>query len=247
MKVYGLIGYPLGHSFSKKYFSEKFLKEKVNDSRYENYPLDDINKLTAVINDNPDLRGLNVTIPYKQDVIAFLSEMDVTAETIGAVNCIKIYRDGEHPRLKGYNTDVIGFRESLLNMIGNERPRALVFGTGGASKAVLYGLKELGIDYKVVSRKKREEIVSYDDVTEETIKEFKLLINTTPLGTFPETQESVEIPYDAVTNEHFLYDLVYNPAETEFLRKGRIKGAMVKNGYEMLILQAEAGYKIFCE
>ncbi|MCC8089268.1 MAG: shikimate dehydrogenase [Rikenellaceae bacterium] len=247
MKLYGLIGYPLGHSFSKAYFENKFNKEGLSDSKYENYPIQKIGLISELIKNNPELSGLNITIPYKQDIIPFLSDIDNQAKEIGAVNCVKIYREGENYKLKGYNTDVTGFMDSLLNMIGPDRPNALVFGTGGASKAVIFVLKELGIPYKCVSRFSKEGVIPYEEVTRDLISQHKLLINCTPLGTFPNTSDYVNIPYESISQGHYLYDLVYNPSETQFLKKGRMKGATVKNGYEMLVLQAESGYKIFCE
>ena len=246
MKRFGLIGYPLGHSFSKGYFIEKFIREDRPDSVYENFPLDSAGGLPELIASHPDLQGLNVTIPHKQAVLSCLDELDQQAAQIGAVNCIKITRSGGKIHLKGYNTDAWGFGRSLAEMLGKERPDALVLGTGGASKAVAYVLKQLGIRFRFVSRTgDGEAILSYEGLTPETIARTRLIVNTTPLGTYPDTGAMPAIPYDGIGRGHFLHDLVYNPSETAFLREGRVREAAVKNGYAMLVGQAERSWEIW--
>lgn len=240
MKKLGIIGYPLKHSFSQKYFTEKFNNENITNFCYNQYEIDNISKIKDVLNDDK-IVGFNVTIPYKELIIPYLTDIDVTAREIKAVNCVK--RDGE--KLIGYNTDIYGFENSLLDLIGETREHALVFGTGGASKAVCYVLKKLGIEYKIVSRKRSEGTISYEDITTEIMLNHKLLINTTPLGTFPNINDAVNIPYDNIDGSYFVYDLVYNPSDTLFINKARHKGAKVISGYKMLVLQAEAGWNIF--
>ena len=249
MKRFGLIGYPLGHSFSQGYFAEKFRREGLTGCVYENFPLESIADLPGLIAAHPDLCGLNVTIPHKQAVIPFLDELDPQAAEIGAVNCIGITRaaDGK-PCLKGYNADAWGFERSLLALIGNARPDALILGTGGASKAVAYVLARLEIAFRFVSRNgDGRTVLSYSGLTPELIAATPLIINTTPLGTFPNTDTRADIPYDAIGRGHFLHDLVYNPSETAFLREGRRRGAAVKNGYVMLTGQAERSWEIWNE
>ena len=244
MKKYGLVGYPLGHSFSMRYFNSKFEKEKIVEAEFCNYALENINMLPDIIKENPELKGLCITIPYKEDVIKSLDMLDKAAEKIGAVNCIE-FIDG---KLKGFNTDVEGFEISLKPMLRKHDSttlKALVFGTGGASKAVKYSLDRQGIKYSSVSRKANGDILSYEQITPEIIAEHKLLINCTPLGTFPSNDTFIDIPYDAITSDHILFDLVYNPSETKFLYKGRVKGAMVQNGYRMLLEQAEINWIIW--
>jgi shikimate dehydrogenase len=247
MKTYGLIGYPLEHSFSQKYFTDKFEKEKLN-ARYLNFPIASISDFPELFKHHPYLAGLNVTIPYKEQVISFLDELDDTAQEIGAVNVIKISWDGLNYSLKGYNSDIVGFKESLFPLLTIDHKRALVLGTGGASKAVVTALKQLNIEYRYVSRTpENENILSYNDLTPETIKDHKLIINTTPLGMYPQTDKCPSIPYEHLTNEHLLFDLIYNPEETLFLKKGKEKGAKTKNGLEMLYLQAEEAWRIWNE
>lgn len=246
MKRYGLIGYPLGHSFSQGFFTEKFRTEGLDGCGYSNYPLASIAELPDLIASQAELEGLNVTIPYKQAVIPYLDELDPRANEIGAVNCIRILRNGKEVVLKGYNTDMPGFEASLLDLIGERRPDALVLGTGGASKAVACALRRLNIRFHLVSRSgDGKEMLSYAGLTPEWIGKSPLIINTTPLGTFPHTESLPDIPYEAVGREHFLHDLVYNPAETAFLRQGRMRGATVKNGYAMLVGQAERSWEIW--
>lgn len=247
MKTYGLIGYPLEHSFSQKYFTDKFEKEKLN-ARYLNFPIASISDFPELFKHHPYLAGLNVTIPYKEQVISFLDELDDTAQEIGAVNVIKISWDGLNYSLKGYNSDIVGFKESLFPLLTIDHKRALVLGTGGASKAVVTALKQLNIEYRYVSRTpENENILSYNDLTPEIIKDHKLIINTTPLGMYPQTDKCPSIPYEHLTNEHLLFDLIYNPEETLFLKKGKEKGAKTKNGLEMLYLQAEEAWRIWNE
>ncbi|MDF2436367.1 MAG: Shikimate dehydrogenase [Bacteroidota bacterium] len=257
MKKYGLIGYPLTHSFSKNYFSEKFKEENIMNCGYELYPLANIDLLPQLLMDNPDLSGLNVTIPYKESVIPFLNELDPTAKTVGAVNCIKITGGSGKPFLKGYNTDVFGFRQSIKPFLEIQHERALILGTGGGSRAVQYVLKEIGIDCFFATRdktpiffKNESEVVfknvfEYSELNEHMMKAFKLIVNTTPVGMFPDTAAAPEIPYEYITPTHLLYDLIYNPAETEFLKRGKEKGAATVNGLSMLKQQAEEGWRIW--
>lgn len=241
MKLYGIIGKPLGHSFSKRYFTAKFAAEGVSDSRFENFQLDDIAELPAMIAANPDLQGFNVTIPYKQQVIAYLDHIDPEAAAVGAVNCVRVMRGSAGVELTGYNTDIKGFETALTSMIGTARPAALVLGTGGASKAVCFILKKLGIGFRLVSRSGE---LPYAEVTADMVAQHKLIINTTPLGTYPDTESAPDIAYEGIGAGHYIFDLVYNPALTQFLRRAMVRGATVKNGYSMLVEQAEAGYKI---
>ncbi len=240
MKNYGLIGFPLTHSFSVRYFADKFEKEGIKDASYRNFPLESIEELPDLIH-NQKLDGFNITIPYKEAVIEYLDSIDTAAEAIDAVNCVKI-TDG---KLKGYNTDVYGFRESLRKFIGERSPKALILGTGGSSKAVSHALSELDIPYSFVSRRKKAEWYTYADLTPAVLETYQLIINTTPLGMFPNMDGYVPLPYESMTGEHFLYDLIYNPAETQFLKMGREHGAQTKNGLEMLHLQAERNWEIW--
>jgi shikimate dehydrogenase len=250
-KIFGLIGYPLSHSFSKKYFIDKFEKENINGCEYNLYPLENINQLPQLIVSNPSLIGLNITIPYKESVIPFLDELDETAKAVGAVNCIKIISGKEYQvsRLIGYNTDVFGFKQSLKPFLETHHERALILGTGGAAKAVAYVLKEIGIDCFFVSRTKnkgtKEKTFLYEELNENIINAFKLIINTTPVGMFPLINEAPKLPYHYITPSHLLYDLVYNPSETEFLKQGKLKGASTVNGLSMLYQQAEEAWRIW--
>lgn len=245
MRKFGLIGYPLSHSFSKKYFSEKFEKEGINDAQYELYPIPSIEELPSLLKDNPDLVGLNVTIPYKQQVIPFLDEIDEKAKAIGAVNTIRI----ENGKLKGYNTDYHGFKDSLLKFHGGRTlpNKALVLGTGGASKAVITALEDLNIEFQLVSRSSSNTNLSYDDLNTQysILNTAKLIVNTTPLGTYPDTEKLPDLPYEQLTPEHALYDLVYNPLKTAFMQKGIDANCWVKNGLEMLHGQAEKAWEIW--
>ncbi|ASZ11368.1 shikimate dehydrogenase [Chitinophaga pendula] len=241
MKVYGLIGYPLGHSFSKGFFADKFAREGISGCVYENFPLADISAFPALLADQPALCGLNVTIPHKEVVIPYLDELSDAARHIGAVNCIKITEG----RKTGYNTDVIGFSRSLTPLLQPHHTQALVLGTGGAAKAVLYALQQLSIGYTVVSRQAGNHTIDYTAVDAALLETHTLIINTTPLGMYPKVETAPELPYAALGSRHLLYDLVYNPAMTRFLEYGAAQGAATKNGHEMLVLQAEASWEIW--
>lgn len=243
-QLYGLIGYPLGHSFSAKYFAEKFEKENIN-AEYRNFPLENISIFPEIISKNPNLRGLNVTIPYKQDVMKYLDSLDENARRIGAVNVISVAHTADGVKLTGHNADVIGFMDSLRPLLRPHHRKALVLGTGGASKAVIDGLRQLGIDPQYVSRTRREGILAYSDVTPDVLEEYTVVVNCTPLGMYPNTENAPTIPYESLTEAHLLYDLVYNPEKTLFLKKGKEQGAAVKNGLEMLHLQAEASWNFW--
>lgn len=244
--MYGLIGYPLGHSFSAQYFTEKFLREGL-DECYKLFPIKDINSLSELVDCNKTLNGLNVTIPYKQAVIPFLDNISDDASEIGAVNVIRISRSesAEREFLSGYNTDWKGFIESLDSMLHPDVKKALILGSGGASKAVVYGLKKRGIRSLIVSRTKNNGDITYDDIDKTIMSEHLLIVNTTPLGMFPKTEACPDIPYHLLTSNHICYDLIYNPEQTEFMRKSAAMGAEVKNGLEMLHIQAELSWKIW--
>ncbi len=244
MRLFGLIGYPLGHSFSKKYFTEKFEREGITDCRYELFPIPEISQLEILISDHPELKGLNVTIPYKQQVFSYLSSKENIPGGLDACNCIRI----EDGKLSGYNTDVVGFEQSFLKLKQPHHTRALVLGNGGAASAVVYVLKKLGMHYQIVSRRLHTDSdLTYNDITLAVLKDFPVIINTTPLGTYPKVDECPLLPYEAITNDHYLFDLVYNPAKTLFLQKGEERGAVIQNGYDMLVLQAEEGWRIWNE
>ncbi|MCB0402236.1 MAG: shikimate dehydrogenase [Flavobacteriales bacterium] len=244
MRRFGLIGHPLTHSFSGKYFAEKFNREQLSDCIYELYDLEQLDKLPKLIEQHPDLIGLNVTIPYKEQVMDYLDELDEKAHEIGAVNTILI--DPASRKLKGFNTDYHGFKRSLQPFLKNTHERALILGTGGASKAVTQVLKELGINYLYVSRNPTSSNeIGYDEVNAYVMKHHQLIINTTPVGTFPNVDTCPAIDYNCLTDEHLLYDLVYNPAESLFLQKGKAKQSMVINGLDMLKLQAEKAWEIW--
>lgn len=257
MKKYGLIGYPLTHSFSKKYFTDKFSKEGFEDREYELYPLQNLSDLPALINDTHDLCGLNVTVPHKIGVMFYLDKIDPAAREIDAVNCIKIvnhqpveaFFSGElssmKVRLEGYNTDAFAFEASLKPLLKKHHQKALVLGNGGASRAVAYVLNKLNISYRLVSRRAIGKQLSYTQLTADVMKERLLIINTTPVGTAPDIENCPDIPYELLTSKHLLYDLIYNPEETEFLKRGKEKGASIKNGLEMLHLQAEKSWEIW--
>lgn len=244
MRKFGLIGYPLTHSFSRKYFSEKFQRENIRDCLYENFPIPSIHDLQKVFQENEDLNGLNVTIPYKEQVIPFLDHQHETVTQIGACNCISI-RQG---KLHGFNTDAPAFEQCLKKKLQPHHRRALILGTGGASKAVAYVLKKSGIDYVFVSRNPRPgspEQMTYGDINASLVRSHQLIVNTTPVGMFPAEQEYPPLPYAALTPDHYLFDLIYNPAKTVFLQKGEERGAAIENGSEMLVLQAEESWKIW--
>lgn len=241
MKVFGLIGFPLSHSFSKKYFSEKFIRENIPDCRYELFPLKDLSAFPDLWEDNPDLMGVNVTIPYKEKVITFLdSASDVVIKT-GACNCIKKING----LLKGFNTDVIGFEKVLLQNLKPNHRAALILGTGGAAKAVEYVLEKNGIKYLFVSRTPQKDQISYAQLDHELIRAHPLIINTTPVGMYPDLEASPDIPYEYISEDHFLFDLIYNPAKTLFLQKGASQGAFIQNGEGMLVIQAEESWNIW--
>ncbi len=242
-RKYGLIGKKLGHSFSKTYFTEKFEKENIPKSSYDLFELATIAEFPKLLSRQVDLRGLNVTIPYKQAVIPYLTELSEIAQRIGAVNVIKLEKNGN---LTGHNSDYFGFIESLMGFIGDRQDlKALVLGTGGASKAVCVALDDVGIEFSTVSRDTSKADFTYAEITSEVIKSNQLIINTTPLGMSPNTEEAPKIPYSAVSEKHFLFDLVYNPTETKFMKLGSEQGAKVKNGLEMLHLQAEKAWLIW--
>jgi shikimate dehydrogenase len=244
MDKYGLIGYPLGHSFSINYFNQRFADEGVN-AKYMNFEIPTIDDLAEVLDSNPELKGLNVTIPYKQKVMEYLDSISPEARAIGAVNVIRVTHVGNEIKLKGFNSDVIGFTQSIEPMLEECHKKALILGTGGASKAIDYGLKSLGLETVFVSRYRRPETICYEDVTPEVIKEYNVIVNCTPLGMFPKTEECPNLPYEAMDEHTILYDLIYNPDETLFMKKGAERGANVKNGLEMLLLQAFASWEFW--
>ncbi len=245
MKRYGLLGYPLTHSFSKRFFTEKFENEDI-DATYDNFEIDTIEKFPEVVKNNPDVVGFNVTIPYKEQVIRFLNELNDSAQQIGAVNTIKVKRTGDNVYLKGFNTDTHGFETSLSPLLKDYHNKALILGTGGASKALKYVLENLGIDYISASIEElHENEIRYEDIDKQLMKERLLIINATPLGTYPNVDTFPIIPYEFITKKHLLFDLVYNPELTRFMAKGQERGATVKNGYEMLLNQALKSYEIW--
>ena len=261
-KQFGLIGYPISHSFSKRYFEEKFQKLQLTDCSYDVFPIADILQFPSFIREHKNLLGLNVTIPHKETVIPFLDELDEIAKEIGAVNCIKI----SNGKLKGYNTDALGFKLSLRPFLDVNHTKALIFGTGGASKAVAYVLKKANIDVWFVTRKRQEagdmsyetsdnishltsqySVLTYEELNEEIVGTCKLLVNTTPVGMHPNEHEYLQLPYSAITEQHLAYDLTYNPAETLFLKKAKEQGALISNGYNMLCFQADEAWRIWNE
>ena len=241
MKLFGLIGFPLSHSFSEKFFSEKFEREDIEDCKYELYPLENIEDIRLLFEVNKDLKGLNVTIPYKESVIEYLDDLDDIAQKIGAINCIKI----DEIQRVGYNTDYAGFRDSLKPLLKKHHTQALVLGTGGASKAVVYALQELGISTTLVSRKTGAAQLTYADINKEIIDNHTIIINCSPVGMYPDINQCPDIPYQFINSAHILYDLVYNPGKTMYLQHGEKQGATIKNGLEMLELQAEYAWEIW--
>lgn len=241
MYKFGLLGKNISYSFSKNYFQEKFRKLRIEAS-YINFDLQDISDITTVLQDNPELKGLNVTIPYKEQVIPFLDELDETAEEIGAVNTIRFLPNG---KLKGFNTDFYGFRESLVPFLKAEHEKALILGTGGASKAVYYALETLDIQPVLVSRTPQEGQLTYNRLTKEIIEEHTVIINCTPLGTYPNTGDAPEIPFQFLRKEHLVFDLIYNPTVTKLMELAASEGAIVSNGLKMLELQAEKAWEIW--
>lgn len=241
MEQYGLIGYPLGHSFSRRFFNEEFFPEHHIEAEYLNFEIERAEQLLDVVREHPMLRGLNCTIPHKQAIIPLLDEISPEAEEIGAVNVIRI-REG---RMKGFNSDIIGFMDSIRPLLESHHRRALVLGSGGASKAIWAGLKRLGIEPTQVSRRSDGGALTYGDLTQEVMAEHEVIVNCSPVGMFPHVDECPGIPYEMLTPRHLLYDLVYNPTETLFMKKGSAAGAKVKNGLEMLRLQALASWKFW--
>jgi len=249
MKTFGLIGYRLGHSFSRNFFTEKFSNEKLSDHEYVNFELDTIDEFPAIFDRGITISGLNCTIPYKQQIMRFLDEIDPEAAQIGAVNTVKIIDQNGKRILKGFNTDLYGFEHSLRPMLEEKHQKALILGTGGASKAIRFLFDRMGIDYLSATTKEelQEKEISYNQLTQDLMNEYLIVINATPLGTFPKIDACPDIPYQYVSPNHVLYDLVYNPAETLFLKKGKEKGAQIKNGLEMLHLQALKSWEIWNE
>jgi shikimate dehydrogenase len=245
MRKYGLIGYPLGHSFSKKYFSLKFISEKINDCSYENYPLDSLDKFFNLVESERELSGLNVTIPYKSEIIRFLNYTDSEACEIGAVNVIKISRSFGEIKLSGYNSDVTGIEVSLRPYLNKKVTDALVLGTGGSSRAVCYVLKKLGVNVTLVSRSEKAGTIPYSAIDKSIIESIQLIVNTTPLGMYPNTNSLPEIDYKALSSDHILFDLVYNPEMTSFLLRGKEQGCSVIGGIKMLHAQAEKAWEIW--
>lgn len=239
MKRYGLIGFPLSHSFSEKYFTEKFQLQGIEGCVYQLFPIASIDQLPALLKAHPDLRGLNVTIPYKQQVLPFLH--DTQHLPLHACNCIKI----ENNKLTGFNTDVIGFQKSFSPQLQSYHKKALILGSGGAAAAVAYSLEQLDIGYKIVSRTPGKNGLSYDDIDEEIMSSYQIIINTTPLGQYPNTDAAPPLPYHLITSQHYLFDLLYNPAKTVFLQKAEERGAVIKNGGDMLVIQAEESWRIW--
>lgn len=245
MRKYGLIGYPLGHSFSQKYFSEKFLNEHISDCIYENYPMNDINQLPSLIKEDPELYGLNVTIPYKSEVLRFLDSIDTEAADIASVNVIKVKRSGNKILLKGFNSDITGITDSVKPYLKGDLKQALVLGTGGSSRSVCYVLKNLGLSVTQVSRERREGVITYSDITQALIEGTDLIVNTTPLGMYPANRGKPDLPYHLLSSKQILFDLVYNPEITAFLESGLQQGCKIITGLKMLHSQAERAWEIW--
>lgn len=241
MREYGLIGYPLTHSFSQKYFTEKFIKENITDASFLNFELKQIQEIENIFAHHSSLKGLSVTIPYKKQIIDYLDDASPVVNETGACNCVKIYQY----KKKGFNTDVVGFEKSFIQHLLPRHNKALILGTGGAAVAVEYVLKKLGIAYSFVSRNKNENSFLWNDLNEAIIHQHTIIINCTPLGTYPKVDDAPVIPYQHLTPEHYLFDLVYNPPLTRFLLQGKEHNCIIKNGYEMLVLQAEENWKIW--
>ncbi len=244
MDKYGLIGFPLGHSFSISYFNQKFADEGI-DAVYENFEISTVDTFLEIVESDPNLRGMNVTIPYKEKIMPYLDTISPEARAIGAVNVVRIVRDGSGLTLKGYNSDVIGFTQSIEPLLEKYHKKALILGTGGSSKAIDYGLRSLGLETVFVSRYERPGTIQYEKITPEVIREYNVIVNCTPCGMYPHTDECPQLPYEAMDNRTILYDLIYNPDETLFMRKGAAQGATVKNGLEMLLLQAFASWEFW--
>ena len=239
---FGLVGKNISYSFSKAHFTKKFEDLNLPDYTYENLDFQNISELSNFIKNNPNLKGLNVTIPYKETIIPFLDSLSKKASEIGAVNTIRLTKNG---KLKGYNTDYYGFQKALIPLLHAHHKKALILGTGGASKAVAYALKQLGIKFNYVSRTSTENSIDYSHIDAATFKEYQIIINCTPLGTYPNTNVCPEIPFHYLTSKHIAFDLIYNPTETLFLQKAKEQGAIVKNGLEMLVFQAEKAWEIW--
>lgn len=244
MRKFGLIGYPLGHSFSRKYFTDKFVREHISDCQYDNFPIPEISQITGILADK-EVCGLNVTIPYKTSVIKYLDKLDPEAAEAGAVNVIKIKRHIGKIETKGFNSDITGIRDTILPVISPVIKNALVLGTGGSSRAVCHVLKELGISFVMVSRDKKPGVITYPEISETIIKSSLLIVNTTPLGMYPDISGKPDITYDLLSADHILFDLVYNPEVTEFLRKGQERGCKLLSGLKMLYSQAERSWQIW--
>lgn len=242
-RLFALVGKNISYSFSRAYFTEKFEKEHISDAEYVNFDLNSVDELPQKLQKNPNIQGMNVTIPYKKEIIPMLAKLDPIAEEIGAVNTIKVTQKG----LIGYNTDYFGFSESLKPFLKEHHTKALILGTGGASNAVAYALKMLGISFRFVSRTPKMGQFSYSDLSSQIVNKYKIIINCTPLGTFPNVEDFPPIPYQFLTSEHLLYDLIYNPERTTFLQKGEKKKAIIINGWKMLELQAEKAWEIWNE
>lgn len=248
MRLFGLIGYPLSHSFSAKYFAKKFESENIADADYCLFPMKDISEVTSLIESQPDLQGFNITIPYKLAILPYLNHITDAAKSVGAVNCVKIERNASGIQLTGHNTDVYGFRECLIPLLEPYHHKALVLGTGGAAKAVCYTLNELGIEYTLVSRSGNDATtLTYTQLSQKIINDNLLIINTSPVGTYPDADKCPDIPYQFLSKRHLLFDLIYNPPETKFLRLAREAGANTLNGSKMLELQAEKSWEIWNE
>lgn len=244
MDKYGLIGKHLGHSFSIGYFNEKFQSEGI-DATYENFEISTVDGIREIIDTNPELKGLNVTIPYKEEVINYLDFVSPNAREIGAVNVIKVVHKGKKTILKGYNSDIIGFTKSIEPILKPYHKKALILGTGGAAKAVMTGLKSLGVETLMVSRSTRPNTIRYEQLTPNLVQEYNVIVNCTPLGMYPKVNEFPQLPYEGMNEKNLLYDLIYNPDETMFMRKGKAQGAVTKNGLEMLLLQAFASWEFW--
>ena len=244
MQTYGLIGFPLGHSFSKNYFNQKFVDEHI-DAQYINFEISHIKQLNGVIEMHPEMKGFNVTIPYKEQIIPFLCQLSPEAKAIGAVNVVKIRREGRKALLKGYNTDTIAFRQSVTNLLQPHHKQALILGTGGAAKAVAYALTQLHIKVQFVSRQQKTDCITYEQLTPEIIQTHSVIVNCTPLGMYPNADSCPPLPYHAMSAQTLLYDLIYNPDQTLFMRNGAARGATTKNGLEMLLLQAFLSWQIW--
>jgi shikimate dehydrogenase len=241
MRTYGLIGYPLTHSFSQQYFTKKFIELGVNDAEYFTFSIPAINDLNEIIDTHPNLCGFNITIPYKKKVLSFLTYADETVTALGACNCVQI----KNGQLFGYNTDVIGFEKSLKPFLKPHHQKALILGTGGAAAAVAYVLRKLNIEFQYVSREAGEPNLSYEQLNAGIINDHSLIVNTSPVGQYPNINEAPALPYECLGTKHHLFDLIYNPNETSFLQQGKSRGATIQNGFEMLVLQAEASWDIW--